>query len=104
MTTGIVYIDLWSYICPKVTKLTKKRTMEIETIIQTGEQLSIRNLMGDLWRQLRVLRPSLSRDTVARAFSEPETDTKTLRWIRKEAAALLESDLVGTKSERLEAA
>jgi len=78
--------------------------MEIQTIIHTGEQLSIRNLMGDLWRQLRTLRPTLSRDTVARAFSEPETDTKTLRWIRKEAVALLESDLVGKEAERLEAA
>lgn len=76
-----------------------------EALISIDTDLRRLGLRGQLITKLRQDRPKLSWDTLSRAFSEPETQTETLKWIRDEAAALLgKADLVGSNGERLEAA
>lgn len=62
--------------------------MAIISTTDIGQQLKIRNLRGSLLRKLRETRPSLSWDTLNRAFST-DKESDVLDWIRNEAEALL---------------
>jgi hypothetical protein len=60
-----------------------------EALISIDNDLRRRGLRGQLIRKLRVDRPKLTWDTLARAFSEPETQTPLLEWIREEAEVMV---------------
>ncbi len=73
-----------TYICPKFTIFTK---MDIKEL---GRQLKVRRLMAVLFTRVAAYRPTLSPNTLYRAFSEPECHTELLRVIRQEGQRLLE--------------
>ena len=56
---------------------------------QIKEQLQARGLMATLYDTVRAMRPTLAKDTVYRAFNEPDTDTPLLRLIRSTALNIL---------------
>lgn len=72
-----------------------------EALDKIDHELRRLGLRGQLIRKLRVDRPRLTWDTLARAFSEPETQTPLLKWIRDEAQVMVK---VAEMNEVLDAA
>lgn len=70
--------------------------------IKIKEELQARGLMAVLYDTVRAMRPTLARDTVYRAFNEPETDTPLLRLIRNTAVNILSN--TANASEEMPAA
>ena len=68
--------------------------MTTEEITQIGKALARRRLKYKLWLQLRIERPTLSRNTMDRAFegSDILAETELLEWIREEGAAMIAKD------------
>lgn len=66
--------------------------MTKEEIISLGNMLSRRRLKSKLWRQLQIERPTLSWDTVLRAFNGNDYNSDLLPWIQEEGKRMLEED------------
>lgn len=60
--------------------------MEVQEI---GRQLKVMRLMSTLHRRVSAVRPTLSFDTVYRAFSQVECTSELLEVIREEGKRLL---------------
>ena len=63
-------------------------------IKELGRQLKVRRLMSELFNRVSAYRPTLSPNTLYRAFSEPECHTELLRVIRQEGFRLLQEQPV----------
>lgn len=68
--------------------------MQVSEILEIGRQLKVRAKMTDLLVLMREKRPTLSRDTIYRAFNEPDCDTELLNEIRREGRRLIQENEV----------
>lgn len=66
--------------------------MQPYEIQEIARQIKVRGLISDLLSEMRVQRPTLSRDTIYRALDKPETYTVLLDEIRRTAKRLLEEN------------
>lgn len=66
--------------------------MTQEEIFQLGRTLAVRRKKSQLWKQLKIERPTLSWDTIIRAFKNPNDDSILFEWIYQEGAKLIEED------------
>jgi len=80
---GLAWYFLVAYICPKFTNFTKMEVSEI------GKELKVRGLMSELHTRLLRIRPTLSPNTLYRAFNQLDCHTELLRVIRQEGLLLL---------------
>lgn len=87
---GIAWYLLVSYICPKFTIFTKMQANEIQEI---GKELKVRRMMRTLYKRLLSKRPTLSPDTLYRAFNDPMAYTELLSEIRMEGKRLLDEEI-----------
>lgn len=58
-------------------------------IQELGKQVKIRGIVTNILQELKEKRPTLSRDTIYRAFNNPNTYTELLNEIRQTAKRLL---------------
>lgn len=72
--------------------LSDNSAMQETEISQIGRELKVRRLMSVLYIQLRHIRPTLSKDTVYRAFAEVACNSDLLHTIRLEGKRLLEEN------------
>lgn len=74
--------------------------MTIDEIQEIGRQLRVRGQISVLHGIMRMKRPTISKDTIYRAFDNPECDTLLLNDIRQEGKHLL----IDTEKKALAAA
>lgn len=63
--------------------------MHSSEIQEIGRQVKVRGIVTEILTELKVMRPTLSRNTIYRAFNEPDTYTDLLDEIRQTAKRLL---------------
>lgn len=82
------------HFCPKFTNCTKLTIMQQEEIAQINETLTFRGLKSSLLNRIRIQRPTISRDTIYRAFKIEDWHqaSPTLRNIVLEGKKIIAED------------
>ena len=68
--------------------------MQQVEIQEIGRLIKVRGLISGLHAELKLQRPTLSRDTIYRAFNEPQCYTELLNEIRHTAKRMLNDTAV----------
>lgn len=72
--------------------------MQANEIQEIGKELKVRRMMSALYRRIVAKRPTLSPDTLYRAFNQPHAETELLTEIRQAGKRLLEEETLAAEA------